>query len=71
MKPEIAKVGVVGSNPIARSNFLPNTRIWRDGAMALPDLAVCRSSPGHHQRDYLGRVTHNRQPNAAWMRPQR
>ena len=26
MKPEIAKVGVVGSNPIARSNFLRQKR---------------------------------------------
>ena len=34
MKPEIAKVGVVGSNPIARSNFLckdSHSGYWPDG----------------------------------------
>jgi hypothetical protein len=46
MKPEIAKVGVVGSNPIARSNFLLQTSMAAQcGTFAPLPCGVGRMAP--------------------------
>ncbi len=49
MKTDLAKVGVVGSNPIARSSFLKIPNLLSLGLM-IRLRGSCRSSPGHRRQ---------------------